>query len=215
MGRPAAKAGAARLVAEFGVIVLGVLVALILEAWWSGSEDRAFERQLRTDMVAEFQENLAILDADLEENARASQVLNRFTDLSDEALAVMPDTAFSIWTDGSFTWAGFDAAMGNARAIVSSGNLGAISDRELRLRLARWSGLMEEKQRFNKNSTEYYLKTVSPLAFRLAADGRWALDERREMRSHVVRLGRLQGLEIRNQANLRDAAQSLIDYLGG
>lgn len=202
-----------RLLAEFCVIVVGVLVALVLEAWWSGREDRAFERELRTDMVAEFQENLAILDADLEENAAASQTLNRFADLSDEALAVVPDTAFAIWADGSFSWAGFDPAMGNARALVSSGNLGVISDRELRLRLTRWSGLMEEKQRFNKNSTEYYLNTFTPLAFRLAADGRWAIDERREMRSHVERLQRLQALEIRNQANLRDAAQSLIDYL--
>jgi len=50
-------------------------------------------------------------------------------------------------------------------------------------------------------------------AFRLGADGRWTLEERRELRSQIVLLRTLQALEIRNQANLRDAAQSLLDHL--
>lgn len=213
---PAPRPGSAmrRLSAEFVVIFVGVLVALFLESWWAERDDRAFERELRADMVSEFQENLAILEADLAENAEASQVLIRFAEMSDEVLAQLPDTAFQVWADGAYGWAGFDPVTGSARAVVSSGNLGVISDGELRLRLSRWSGLMEEKQRFNKNSTEYFLNVFSLRAFLLGADGRWTLEERREMRAHIVRLQLLQGVEIRNQEDLRDAAAALIEHLG-
>lgn len=195
-----------RLLAEFAVIVVGVLVALVLESWWSGREDRVFERELRADMASEFRENLAVLQADLKENEGAAQTLRQFVSLSDEALDQLPDTAFAIWGVGTYAWDVFDPVVGSARAVVSSGNLGVISDRELRALLSRWSSLMEEKQRFSTNATRYYVDTLSPRAFALGADRLWTTEERREIRAYIVRLQRLQALEIRNQEDLRDAA---------
>lgn len=57
-----------KLVVEVLVIGVGVFVALAAETWWSEREERAFERELRVDMVAEFHAKLRILEADLANN---------------------------------------------------------------------------------------------------------------------------------------------------
>jgi hypothetical protein len=40
---------------EFVVVVVGVFIALAAESWWSEREDRRFEREIREDMLVEFE----------------------------------------------------------------------------------------------------------------------------------------------------------------
>ncbi len=56
---------------EFVVILIGVFLALAAESWWSEREDRRLEREIREDMIAEFETNIRILEADLATNAGA------------------------------------------------------------------------------------------------------------------------------------------------
>jgi hypothetical protein len=204
---------AGRLASEFIVIVIGVLVALVLESWWSDREERRYEAELREDMVAEFRENLAVLDSDLDENAAASAVVNRYAGITDAGLEMLPDSAFALWSSGGFAWAGFDPAMGNVQALVQSGNLGAIRDRELRLMLSRWAGLLDEKVRYNAQAVDFQVSIMLPSAFRMGADLSWGTVERRELRSQLLQFQGLMQAVIRNQANLRDTAADILNYL--
>ena len=202
-----------RLLLEFSVIVTGVLVALVAEAWWSERDDRIFEKELREDMVEEFQTNLTILQADLNQNYSVISRLNRFVELTEEDLLALPDSALAAWAPGNLDWAGFDPMMGNVEALVRSGNIGAIADRELRLRLSIWSGLLEEKSRFTGNAVTFQNLVFNPLAARLGADEIWTAAERRELRSNLRWLTILMQTTIDNQERLNTAAKQLADYL--
>lgn len=202
-----------RPVIEFAVIVTGVLVALVAESWWSERDERIYEKELREDMVEEFRTNLAILEADLEENYAVISRLNRFSELTDEELLALPESALTAWASGALDWAGFDPMMGNVQALVRSGNLGAIADRELRLRLSTWSGLLEEKTRFTGNAVTFQSLVFYPSAARLGADEIWTAAERRELRSILRTLNSLMQITIDNQERLNTVAKELTDYL--
>jgi len=202
-----------RLAGEFAVIVTGVLVALVAESWWSERGDRRYEAELRADMLEEFRTNLTILESDLAENAQVAAVLDRFAGLGEAALLAEPDSAFAYFDSGDLIWAGFDPMMGSAQAMVQSGNLGAIADRDLRLRFSNWSGLLDEKTRFTSNAVAFQSQIFLPAAARFGADLEWTPAERREIRSQIRTLRDRQRLVIENQLRLKASAEALVEYL--
>ena len=98
--------------------------------------------------------------------------------------------------------------------MVESGNIGAIGDRQLRLLLSRWAGLLEEKRRFNLQAVDFQLHRVMPVVARASADQEWTELERRETQSLYRTMGVLQSLVIENQRRLRSAAGEILAYLG-
>ena len=202
-----------RMAGEFLVIVVGVLVALVAESWWSERDERRYEAELRQDMLEEFRTNLEIVNADLEENAAVAALFNRFAEMGETELAAQPDSAFDFFASGDLTWAGFDPMMGSAQALVQSGNLGAIADRDLRLRLSTWSGLLDEKTRFTANAVAFQSQIVLPSAAGFGADLAWTPAERRELRSLIRTLRDRQQLVIENQLRLQASAEALVEYL--
>lgn len=203
----------ARLAAEFGVIVVGVFVAVAAESWWSDREERQFERELREDMATEFAENIVILEQDLAINAEAQAHMMALAMMDDAALLAMSDDVLSVQYGVFPSWAGFDPAMGAVQALVGSGNLGVISDRNLRLKLSHWSGLLDEKQRYTLQTTNYQLTTLVGAISEVVADGAWSPEERRRMRSLYRSLGVLHGFVIANQRRLIEEARAIHDYL--
>jgi hypothetical protein len=142
MSEPSRRLWVAKYATEFVVIVVGVFIAVAAESWWSERQDRAFERQLHYDMIQEVRANIGILESDLAINAEVSQKFAQLTELDDAELLVLDDAFFNEAYSGFPDWAGFDPEMGIIQALVNSGNAGAISDRDLRLRLSRWAGLL-------------------------------------------------------------------------
>ena len=208
---PAGRFGS--LLAEFVVIVVGVFVAVAAESWWSEREERQFERELREDMLTEFGENIAILEEDLATNAEVQAHMMALATMEDAALIAMADDVLNAQYGVFPGWAGFDPAMGYVQALVGSGNLGAISDRELRLRLSHWSGLLDEKQRYTLQATNFQLTTLVGAISEVRADGAWSPEERRRMQSLYRSLGVLHGLVIENQRRLIEEARAIRAYL--
>lgn len=200
---------------EFTVIVVGVFIAVAAESWWSERQDRAFERDLRDDMVREFQANIRTLEADLAENADVTERFARLATLDDAELLALDDTFFNETYAGFPDWSGFDPEMGIVQAVVASGNTGVISDRELRLRLSRWSGLLTEKQRKTKQAVDYQIIVLVPTAASAADDRTWTAQERRQVQTHYASLALLQGLVVENQELLLEEAEAILEYLLG
>ena len=203
-----------RLAAEFAVIVVGVFIAVGAESWWSEREERRYERELREDMVTEFQANLRIVEADLAANDTAHARAVGFASQDDRELQSAPSDQITAEIGSWANWAGFDPEMGSAQALVESGNIGAISDRKLRLLLSRWAGLLEEKRRFNLQAVEFQQREVYPVIAKASADEVWSPEERREVRALLRVFVVLQASVIRNQGALREAAREILDYLG-
>jgi hypothetical protein len=210
---PTVSKRASELLQEFLVIVLGVFIAVAAESWWSDREHRQFERDLREDMVAEFEANLRILESDIAENEQARRRMGLLEGLSDDALFAIPDTALSAQLDPYLIWAGFDPAMGNVQALVESGNIGAISDREMRLRLTRWAGLLEQRRRFNLQAVDFQHREVLPVIAHAGSDLRWSESERRELRTLLGQLLALHNIVLQNQHELHGVAQDILVFL--
>lgn len=202
-----------RLAGEFAVLVVGVFIAVAAESWWSEREDRAYERELREDMVAEFEANLRILDADLATNDTAQARVASFVDQGDPELQAMSSAQITAAIGGWLDWAGFDPEMGAAQALVESGNIGVIDDRQLRLLLSRWAGLLEEKRRFNLQAVDFQMHRVMPRIALASADLEWTEAERREAQSLIRAMGLLQESAVANQRRLQVAAGAILAYL--
>lgn len=201
------------LLQEFIVIVIGVFVALAAESWWSEREDRRIEREIREDIVAEFEANIRILEADLAANEGARPRMAILEGLSNEALMALTDEQMTGIFSPPFDWSGFDPAMGTVQALVESGNLAVVSDREMRLGLARWTGLLENNRRFNLQATQFQQRAVVPLFARAAADGRWSAGERRELQIHLSQFVNLFDTTVDNQRQLLATAQDIRAFL--
>jgi hypothetical protein len=201
------------LLQEFIVIVIGVFVALAAESWWSAREDRRIEREIREDMVAEFEANIRILKADLAENEGARPRTAILEGLSNEALMALTDEQMTGIAYPSINWAGFDPAMGTVQALVESGNLAVVSDRKMRLVLARWTGLLENNRRFNLQAIQVQQREVTPSFARAAADGRWSTGERRELQIQLNQFMSLFDTTVNNQRQLLATAQEILVIL--
>jgi len=198
---------------EFGVIVIGVFLALAAESWWSEREDRRLEREIREDMVAEFEANIRTLEADLTTNEGARVRMAILDGLSGEALMALTDNRILGMFYPSVDWAGFDPEMGTVQALVESGNIVLVSDRDLRLRLARWAGLLEQCRRFNLQAVTFQQREVMPAFATAGADDQWSAIERREFQILMSHMLALFDSTVNNQRQLLQTAQDILAFL--
>lgn len=132
-----------RAASEFVVIVVGVLVALWIDAAWQWLQDRSEERRLKADLVEEFRENLAILE-DLE-RTRRDQVVRMLAALMD-GVADLPADSIAPTIAASTFSPTFNPRRGALEAAISGSNLRLIRSHELRKALSGWDGLLEDAQ---------------------------------------------------------------------
>ena len=201
-------------IGEFGLIVLGVLVALLAESWWSEREDREFERQVLVDAISEFRENIEILDADIAKNVSVHDLLVKIDGIPNSALLAMTDEESSelFAVEKQFN-AGFDPAMGAIDALVRSGDIRLIRDRELRLSLARWSALLTRAERFESQHGQFQFSGYFRLIPAFNADGKWTILERREIRE-LLNISRITlKLSLDTMEDLRVTAEIILERL--
>ncbi|MEM1117345.1 MAG: hypothetical protein AAF845_07700 [Bacteroidota bacterium] len=136
--------------AEYLIVVLGVLTAVGINAWWADRDAQTRERLVLEDLREDFLFNKAEI-----------QRVRSFSDLSlvqFDRLATLPDAAVgSLSPDSVYTYVEstlinvtFDPVTGSLDALIASGNLGLIRDRALRERLNSFLEVLrdsdEEKQ---------------------------------------------------------------------
>lgn len=200
---------------EFIIVVIGVFVALAAESWWSEREERRFEREIREDMLVEFESNIRILDQDIASNEESRKPSARLSGLSDDELFSIPDDELTAqFGSAIFDSAGFDPESGIAQALVKSGSLGAVGDRNLRLRLSRWEGLVEQCRRKNTMAVEFDAD-LTPLIVQSGADLHWSEAERRQLRALLDNVLHYFDIRVLCQQELRIEAKGLLAYLQG
>ncbi len=116
-----------RIFVEGAVIVLSILLAFGIQAWWDGFQEREEEREVLIGLEAEFVDLQARLQSLTATNRRRAELVERF--LSDsvpklEGLAV--DSAFRAATVVNVLDQG-----GALDALLSSGRLELIRDRDI------------------------------------------------------------------------------------
>ncbi|MEJ2385633.1 MAG: hypothetical protein P8Y54_14830 [Xanthomonadales bacterium] len=132
------------LLSEMALIVASILLAFALDSWWDERKDRVEEAEILQGLQEEFRLNRAVLERRLAQHTkeqgelvilRAATRNGHWTDDAlelDEALAAMitPPTT--------------DLGNGVLDALISSGRIELLRNRELRARLAAWRGVIDE-----------------------------------------------------------------------
>jgi len=133
-----------RFLIEAFVIVVSILLAFGIDAWWDEQRERSEEAEVLAGLHREFEEYRDVLNRRIELHA---EILSAIT-------AVLESTEAGAWV--SMDW-DMDSAIGRALsppttnlgggvrdALVQAGRLELLSDPTLRERLAAWPGFYEE-----------------------------------------------------------------------
>lgn len=146
-----------RIVAEGSIIVVSILLAFWIDAWWSERQTRAEESEAISQLVADFRTNAerlkiirgvheAALDAAYEILARAGMGGHSQSDATTAELAYI---SLRAWT--------YDPVLGGTNSLIQSGRLGILSNSTLRVALAGWPDIVEDLtgDEWNENRTTF------------------------------------------------------------
>lgn len=127
-----------RLLAEGAAITLSILAAFAVDAWWDARRDRTEEMEILIGLRAEFEEVAERLDGWAEFNQVKAGLVER-------ALTGDPSDAGVDSLLSSMPYVNvIDRGGGSLEALLSSGRLELIRDRDLRVGLARWPDRLED-----------------------------------------------------------------------
>jgi hypothetical protein len=154
----------AKLTLEGVVVVISILIAFALDAWWN-------DRQLQQETA----EDLGIVQFELNENVR---LIGLTTDIIDEVIAAnnvliaklltQPDSAMVEIDDTTVWWAMFnnptlDLSFGATDAWIADGRLGALGSPILRQRLASVRGKVGDVVEEQHIAREISVREIYPL----------------------------------------------------
>lgn len=154
----------AKLALEGAVIVVSILIAFALDAWWD-------ERQLRQETA----EDLAIVQYELAENTRLVQftmdtmrqvvaannaLIAELMTHSGSAMVEVEDTLV-FW--GLFSHPTLDPSLGGTDAWIATGRLGGLDSSLLRQRLASVRGKVEDVVEEQRVAREIAVREIYPL----------------------------------------------------
>lgn len=125
---------------EIVIVVLGILIAFSLDAWWDGRSHRKDVedalRSVRTEMAANADQIKGWIQVQVRARDAAGELATLLRSHQVGARFLIPDSL------GSALWAtpSFDPANGAVQALLASDAFGHIKSEELRVELASWTG---------------------------------------------------------------------------
>lgn len=133
-----------RITAEGIAIVVSILLAFAIDAAWDESRERAQERRALVGLQEEFRDNLRLLEANLEGHRSTLRATTALLALSDGAPPPSLDSIAHLLRRVFIDAFSYNPSVGVLEGLIASGDLGLVSDRELRNLLASWPGQLEE-----------------------------------------------------------------------
>ncbi len=159
--------------AEFAIVVSGVLVALALNAWWQAQEDRSHERLYLEQLSQDVTRSIS----DIETVSRVERPSDRALTMLVRAFRMQPrpsQDSLLVWSLTAPNMRMPTPVLGTARTLVTSGDLQLIRSDTLRLALPT------------------YVESQSQLAEAMRQFGNQFLEESRDMLDYIDYLGLVQ-----------------------
>ena len=180
-----------RIIAEGTIIVVSILLAFWIDAWWSERRELADERQAIAQLVDDFRTNEerlktirgvheAALDAAYEILARAGLGGKSQSDATTAELVYL---FLRAWT--------YDPLLGGTNSLIQSGRLNILRNSSLRVALAGWPDIVEDLtgDEWTENRTTF--EQISPYLISKGA-----------MYDALSSAGRLQRLDVEPRSDL-------------
>ncbi len=150
-----------RLSAEGAAIVVSILLAFSIEAWWDNYQDRSEEQGILQNLKSEFEQNLAFIETELSyRNAVIESILKIF-DASVAQNPVEPKQLDELI--GHMTWwSNIEYSRGAIDGLLQSGRLSLIENEELRRVLASMPSRYDSTTRAELNDHDTTVNVVIP-----------------------------------------------------
>lgn len=133
-----------RLTLEAAAIVGSILLAFAIDAWWEERQDRHEEQQLLQGLHAEFEENRTVLQRHLTRHLEEIQSLERVLNAIARGHDDDAGSTINMALMGMLTPSTTDLGSGVLDALLSSGRIELLANRNLRAKLAAWAGVIGE-----------------------------------------------------------------------
>jgi hypothetical protein len=151
-----------RFAVEAVAIVVSILLAFAIDAWWDDRKERVLEQEMLHDLRAEYEDHKD--DVSLA-NVRHLNYLRAIETLLDACQQgswrsdefSLDDAFFALQVPETQ-----DLGEGVRDTLISSGKLETLSDRELRYELAEWDSVLDELLDDQLNNTELVMSLVLP-----------------------------------------------------
>lgn len=151
-----------RAFAEGFVIVVSVLVALALDAWWTDRGNRKREAVITADLIGEFEANRNELASDILGNQQLLAATGEIISLGATGLMSLPADSVRRLAGRAVSMRTFDPSGAVLRSIVSAGEFSLISDPSLRAKLAAWEDGLDELKREQDLASEWHNTMLIP-----------------------------------------------------
>jgi hypothetical protein len=121
-----------RAIAELVLIVLGVLIALAVNAWWTDREDAARQRAYLEQLLVDVRSNEQDVSRVIAQTRTANAALERLVSALDAARHLPPCDTLHQLIRATLTYSNVDLRSGTYAALMATGDIRLIRDNDLR-----------------------------------------------------------------------------------
>ncbi len=147
--------------AEGAAIVVSILLAFSIEAWWDDHQDRAEEQRIFVGLKSEFEQNLGLIEIELSyRNAVINSILKIF-DASVAPASLEPEVLDGLIGDVTW-WESIIYSRGAIDGLLQSGGLSLIKNEDLRRALASMPSRYENTAAAELNDEYTTLNVITP-----------------------------------------------------
>jgi hypothetical protein len=143
---------------ETFAIVVSILLAFSIDAWWDGRKDRLQEQEILLGLEIEFVDLRDRLDRWAQYNRTGMDYIERY--LSDAVSDMHLEAIESTFAHASI--ANILDQGGAIDGLNASGRLEKISDREIRARLIKWPDWLEDIHTNDLSARSYAMREITP-----------------------------------------------------
>ncbi len=151
-----------RLLVEGVAVVVSILLAFWIDAWWDSQKNVAEEREILVGLEAEFMDLRARLDSLSKFNHEGTALIEEY--LSDSVGEMSPNSIEQLFV---FVYLVNVLDQGGALdALLASGRLEKVAARDIRARLAKWPDWLEDMHTNDLSFRDYAFREILPFLTR-------------------------------------------------
>lgn len=133
-----------RLAVEAAAIVASILLAFAIDAWWDERQERAEEREVLESLHVEFEANRDEAAYVISFHGRVIRSVAMLMEMREDEILTLPVKEVEELLGSLGSPRTFDAVRGSVDALIGSGKLGILRDRELRESLTTFVNIVDD-----------------------------------------------------------------------
>ncbi len=150
-----------RISAEGAAIVVSILLAFSIEAWWDDYQDRGEEQGILLGLKSEFEQNLAFIEIELSYRKAVIESILKIFDASVAQTSMEPEILDELIGDVTW-WNNIEYSRGAIDGLLQSGGLSLIENEDLRRVLASMPSRYDSTTRAELNDRYTTINVVIP-----------------------------------------------------